>query len=111
MTFDQTKKALILGFLAGFIWNLCGEASVRIYQLMVARLPAIDEIAQQNGWVKPARDLVGLIMVFGYVFIIIKICQRLYQQVELPERNEYTPWLVLSVSSIPGLFFGAMIFH
>ena len=111
MTFDQTKKALILGFLAGFIWNLFGEASMIIYQIMVARLPAIDAIVQQNSWVKPARDLVGLIMVFGYVFIIIKICQRLYQQVELPERNEYTPWFVLAISYIPGLFFGAMILH
>ena len=111
MTFDQTKKALILGFLAGFIWNLFGEASMINYQIMVARLPAIDAIVQQNSWIQPLRDLVGLIMVFGYVFIIIKICQRLYQQVELPERNEYTPWLVLTVSAIPGLFFGAMILH
>ena len=79
MTFDQTKKALILGFLAGFIWNLFGEASMIIYQIMVARLPTIDAIVQQNSWIQPLRDLVGLIMVFGYVFIIIKICQRLYQ--------------------------------
>ena len=111
MTFDQTKKALILGFLAGFIWNLFGEASMIIYQIMVARLPTIDVIVQQNSWIQPALDLVGLIMVFGYVFIIIKICQRLYQQVELPERNELTPWLVLTVSAFPGLFFGAMILH
>jgi len=111
VTFEQTNKALVLGFLAGFIWNLFGEGSVIIYHLLVTKLPSIEETVQQNSWIQPARDLVGLLMIAGYVFIIIRIFQRLYKQVELPENNKYTPWLVLTIAAFPGLFIGALILH
>ena len=107
MTFKLTKGALILGFLAGFIWNLLGEISTTL----IMRFPSVGQIIWQNGWVENLVDLTKVLLIPLYIFIVIKIYGRLYSHVELPPQDQYTPWLVIIVAAIPGLYLGAVISH
>ena len=107
MTFKLTKGALILGFLAGFIWNLLGEVST----ILIMGFPPVEKIIRQNGWVENLVGLTKIPLIILYIFIVTKIYGRLYNHVELPPNNQYTPWLVIIVAAIPGLYLGAIIPH
>ena len=75
------------------------------------RFPSVGQIIRQNGWVENLVDLTKVLLIPLYIFVVIKIYGRLYSHVELPPQDQYTPWLVIIVAAIPGLFLGAIISH